>query len=55
MVFLQVEALTPCLTQRLSVEDREKWKEWYCFTKKYCIRTGVGAVSGTGFYTLLKD
>ena len=55
MVLPQAEALTPCLTQRLSVETREKWKERYRYTKKYGIRTGIGVVTGTGIYTLVKE
>ena len=56
MVFLPTaEALTPCLTQRLSPQTRTAWKERYRITKKYGIRVGFGLVSGTGCWTLVKE
>jgi hypothetical protein len=55
MVFSTAEALTPCLTQRLSPETRKNLKEHYRTTKKYGIRVGVGIVSGMGGYTLMKE
>lgn len=56
MVFLPTaEALTPCLTQRLTPETREKWKERYRVTKKYGVRVGFASVSGVGCWTLVKE
>jgi len=55
MVFPTAEALTPCLTQRLSLETRDKWKERYRYTKKYGVRATFGAVTGTGCYTMIKE
>jgi hypothetical protein len=54
MVFPTAEALTPCLTQRLSPETRKMWKERYRYAKKYGIRATFGVVTGTGCYTLVK-
>ena len=55
MVFPTAEALTPCLTQRLSPETRKMWKDRYRYAKKYGIRATVGVVTGTGCYTLVKE
>ena len=55
MVLPTAEALTPCLTQRLSTETRSKWKEGYRYAKKYGIRATFGAITGTGCYTLVKE
>ena len=55
MVFPTAEALTPCLTGRLSPETRKIWKERYRITKKYGVRVGFGAISGTGCLTLVKE
>jgi len=55
MVFPTAEALTPCLTQRLSPETRKMWKERYLYAKKYGIRATFGVVTGTGCYTLVKE
>lgn len=55
MVLPGAEALTPCLTQSLSAENRKIWKERYRIAKKYGIRAGFGAVSGTGIYTLARE
>jgi len=55
MVLPVAEALTPCLTQRLSAETRERWKERYRFGKKYGVRAGFGAITGTGCFTLVKE
>ena len=49
------EALTPCLTQRLSPETRKVWKNRYRYTKKYGIRATFGVVTGAGCYTLVKE
>jgi hypothetical protein len=55
MVFTAVVSITPCLTQKLSPESREKLKEYYRTAKKYGIRSLFTVVSGTGGYTLLKE
>lgn len=55
MVLPSVEALTPCLTQSLSAKTRLKLRERYRVLKKYGIRVGFGAVTGTGVYTLAKE
>lgn len=55
MVFPTAEALTPCLTQRLSPDTRKMWKEFYRYAKKYGIRTGFGIITATGCYTLVKE
>jgi hypothetical protein len=55
MVFPTAEALTPCLTQRLSPETRKNWKEHYRTAKKYGIRVGFATISGTSGYTLVKE
>lgn len=55
MVFPTGEALTPCLTGRLSHETRETWKERYRIAKKYGVRAGFGVISGTGCLTLAKE
>ena len=55
MEFTLAEALTPCLTQRLSPETRKMWKERYRYAKKYGIRATFGVVTGTGCYTLVKE
>ena len=55
MVFPTAEALTPCLTGKLPPETRDKWKERYRITKKYGVRVGFGAISGTGCLTLVKE
>ena len=55
MVFPTAEALTPCLTQKLSPETRKMWKERYRYAKKYGIRATFGVVTGRGSYTLVKE
>jgi hypothetical protein len=55
MIFPTAEALTPCLTQRLSPETRKNWEEYYRTAKKYGIRVGFATVSVTGGYTLVKE
>ena len=55
MVFPTAEALTPCLTGRLSHETRETWKEGYRIAKKYGVRAGFGLISGRGCLTLAKE
>ena len=55
MVFRTTEALTPCLTQRLSPETRKIWRERYRYTKKYGIRATFGVITGAGCYTLVKE
>jgi hypothetical protein len=55
MVFPTAEALTPCLTQRLSPETRKNWKEHYPTAKKYGIRVEFATVIGTSGYTLIKE
>jgi len=55
MVLPTVVALTPCLTQNLSVERRNFLKQKYRIAKKYGIRAGFAAVTGTGCVTLIKE
>ena len=56
MVFPTAETLTmPCLTQRLSPETRDKWKDRYRYTKKYGVRITFGVVTEIGCYTLVKE
>lgn len=55
MVFPTADALTPCLTSRLSAETRNIWKERYRIGKKYGIRTAFSGVTGTGLVTLAKE
>lgn len=53
MIFL--EALTPCLMGRCSVETRNKWKGRYRYAKKYGIRSLFVGVSGVGVFNLVKE
>ena len=53
MIF--AEALTPCLTKRLSPERRNRLKERYRKVKKYGIRAGFAGVTGAGVVSLAKD
>ena len=55
MVFSTAEALTPCLTQKLSPENIDKWKEPYRYAKKYGVRATFATIIGTGYYTLVKE
>ena len=55
MVFPTNEVLTPCLTRNLPEETRKRWKERYRYAKKYGLRGGFGLLTGTGFYTLVKE
>ena len=55
MVFPTADALTLCLTSRLSAETRNIWKERYRIGKKYGIRTAFSGVTGTGLVTLAKE
>lgn len=55
MVLPTTEALTPCLTSRLSSDTRAKWKERYRIGKKYGIRAGFSGVTGTGLVSLAKE
>ena len=55
MVLPTTDALTPCLTSRLSAETRTKWKERYRRGKKYGIRAAFSGVTGTGLVTLAKE
>ena len=48
MVLPTTEALTPCLTSRLSSDTRAKWKERYRIGKKYGIRAGFSGVTDHG-------
>ena len=53
MVF--AEALTPCLTKRLSPERRNRLKEHYRKVKKYGIRTAFAGITAGGLVSLAKD
>ena len=55
MVLPTVEALTRCLTGRMSAETRSRWKERYRVAKKYRIWTAFAGVTGTGVATLIKE
>lgn len=55
MVLPSAEALTPCLTKRLSPERRNNLKEKYRKVKKYGIRFAFGSVTGAGVVSLAKD
>jgi len=55
MVFTTAEASTSCLTQRLSPEIRDKWKDRYRYAKKYGIRATFRAIIGTDYYRLIKE
>lgn len=55
MVFDSVEALTPCLTSRLSAQTRSVWKERYRMGKKYGIRATFSGVTCIGLVTVAKE
>lgn len=55
MVLPTTEALTPCLTSRLSSDTRAKWKEHYRIGKKYGIRAAFSGVTGIGLVSLVKE